>query len=1149
MPIMAQRMRALLCLLLAAPLLSSSSARAQEREVNVALSQFGATARASSVYAAGYEAANALDGRWARRETDKWNSSANATPHWLVVDLGQERVIRRIVIRHEGVLGQGDEYDTRDFQVQRGASADGPWTDLVAPIRGNTANVSEHKLAPVSARYLRLYITQGEQGRNEFARIFEFEVYSRVADLREPLIVLAAPAVYRQGARGIEQKLVAQVYGPGSAVRAPASAEVGGSTVGLGAPDADGRRIGWAPVPAAAGLADATVVVAVPGAAPVTVLRRVSLAPPGQALGSASFPPFFAGGAIHLLSSSHQDIAWMDTPQRCEEQRDRQVITPALDKMRTDPGFRFGMEDALSLVEYLGRHPERRDEVLQRTREHRFEWGATFNQPYEGLESGEFLVRQVYFGRRLVRKLLPGCGARAAWNCDVPGRAAQMPQILAKSGVPYLVISRHAPGIFRWNSPDGSGVTAFSPGHYCDAWGRLQADTPTVAANTAADLSRWTKVYEAESLKPAFGYIVSVDSSGPTDFAALRSQWPTWEGTTQPASGGAPALISSTAEAFLDAATAGKPNLPTITGERPNVWLYIHGPTHHHLVSAMREASVILPAAETFSTALCLMNRSFASYPKTVLDEAWKAAIYPDHGWGGYYGEITDEVFRRKAERARNLGASVVGNAVSALAARVKANRALGVPIVVFNALSWKRTDPVVAGLTFAHGQARGVEMIDRAGTRVPCQIVERTMYADGSLETASVAFVARDVPSMGYATWYARPLKTASKDRWRVVLPVIDTAAYRIELAPGGIRAIRDKARGRELLNTGKFLGGELFTMQSVGNGAGEFSEVQKPTMEEFDKLSNHRPAWRLVEDGPVRVVAEMLHLQEAAGFRHTGVRQRLIVYRDIQRIDLETDLIGWDGTPYREFRLAFPVDAKGARITYEAPMASIEVGKGEIAGSAGERYTQPCAEVRPREVQNWIDASDAAGGVTLSSSVAVCDWVDPTPGPAAYPILQPLLLASRKSCHGLGNYYLQAGDHSYRFSLFSHGGGAENGRRMGVAANSPLIAVTQTGAPARADQPEARSFFGVSASNVVITTVKKAEDEDAIAVRCCEMDGRGAEASITSFVPVVSGRHASMIEDPGEPLQVVDGAARLAVGHHSIETVLLTPRKTVRK
>ncbi len=38
-------------------------------------------------------------------------------------------------------------------------------------------------------------------------------------------------------------------------------------------------------------------------------------------------------------------------------------------------------------------------------------------------------------------------------------------------------------------------------------------------------------------------------------------------------------------------------------------------------------------------------------------------------------------------------------------------------------------------------------------------------------------------------------------------------------------------------------------------------------------------------------------------------------------------------------------------------------------------------------------------------------------------------------------------------------------------------------------------------------------------------------------------------MIEDPGEPLQVVDGAARLAVGHHSIETVLLTPRKTVRK
>jgi alpha-mannosidase len=43
------------------------------------------------------------------------------------------------------------------------------------------------------------------------------------------------------------------------------------------------------------------------------------------------------------------------------------------------------------------------------------------------------------------------------------------------------------------------------------------------------------------------------------------------------------------------------------------------------------------------------------------------------------------------------------------------------------------------------------------------------------------------------------------------------------------------------ELLNTGEILGGDVFTMKSVGNGAGEFSDIQQPEMEGFDKVSNY--------------------------------------------------------------------------------------------------------------------------------------------------------------------------------------------------------------------------------------------------------------------------------------------------------------------
>ena len=76
--------------------------------------------------------------------------------------------------------------------------------------------------------------------------------------------------------------------------------------------------------------------------------------------------------------------------------------------MATNPDYCFVMENMLNLMEYVERHPERKAEILRYTREGRMEWGATFNQPYESLLSGEQLVRQTYFGRRWLQEELPG---------------------------------------------------------------------------------------------------------------------------------------------------------------------------------------------------------------------------------------------------------------------------------------------------------------------------------------------------------------------------------------------------------------------------------------------------------------------------------------------------------------------------------------------------------------------------------------------------------------------------------------------------------------------------------------------------------------------------------------------------------------------
>ena len=113
---------------------------------------------------------------------------------------------------------------------------------------------------------------------------------------------------------------------------------------------------------------------------------------------------YFKDGIVHLITSSHQDIAWMDEPKSCIEQRDTNIITPALELLERNPTYHYSIEQVLMLKEYLERHPGRVDDIIRFTKEGRLEWGATYNQPYEGMYSGESLVRQLFFGQKVVKK-------------------------------------------------------------------------------------------------------------------------------------------------------------------------------------------------------------------------------------------------------------------------------------------------------------------------------------------------------------------------------------------------------------------------------------------------------------------------------------------------------------------------------------------------------------------------------------------------------------------------------------------------------------------------------------------------------------------------------------------------------------------------
>lgn len=847
---------------------------------------------------------------------------------------------------------------------------------------------------------------------------------------------------------------------------------------------------------------------------------------------------YFTGGHLFIINSSHQDIAWMDEPDACIRFRDEHMIAPALVRMSESRDFCFSVEDALSLKEYLERHPEKYDEILKYTKEGRLEWGATYKQPYQSMHDGEALIRQTYFGRKWLKKTLPGCEFTTAWNEDVPGMALQFPQIMSKAGIPYYQFSRHQPGYYKWYSPDGSSILCWTPGQY-ECVGRPVRNAGTEAERTEAFcrmLQDWDEYFRDRNILPGLPFIYSYDFSTPLNYDDYISSW-----NADVADGNSklPYIHYATNKMVMDyVSQSKKTHFDELHGERPNVWLYIHGPAHHKAVSACRDASRVLTAAEKFATFDALQKNSFCGYPSSELEIAWEGVVYPDHGWGGNKGVVTDRLFREKYEKALSLGNKILGDAVSSISDRISYKKDAFKAVTVFNPLSWDRTDPVEFTVSVEGRDTNRLKLVDSDGNELPMQIIPAVGSVNGSDEVLTFTFVAKDVPAMGYKTFYLVESDFCPVFEPVEMTPEYENAFYRIRFGRGGIESLYDKEISKEYIKTGKFNGAELFTMKSVGNGAGEFTDVQQPTMEGFDKLGNYGQSWQCVEAGPVYDMFQLIQ-----PMRDARAALRIKIYRTVKRIDVETDIDGFNGENWREFRLAFPINMDDAKVAYEVPMGVVEVGKDEIEGAAGfskpeQIYSTPCRDVHPREVQDWFSATDGVHGITISSDVAVFDWIDPTDSPVDYPVLQPVLLASRKSCHGQGNYYLQPGNHSYSFSVFTHEGDWTNGYETATQTKQPLCVVVKEPSVSSGQMPDEFAFAELKGKGVIVSTVKKCDDDDSVVMRCYDIQGQDTEIEFSLFRPFTKVMHTNIIEEEPVELKSKSGVLKFGLGHHAIET-----------
>ncbi len=295
------------------------------------------------------------------------------------------------------------------------------------------------------------------------------------------------------------------------------------------------------------------------------------------------------------------------------------------------------------------------------------------------------------------------------------------------------------------------------------------------------------------------------------------------------------------------------------------------------------------------------------------------------------------------------------------------------------------------------------------------------------------------------------------------------------------------------------------------------------------MERTSDRAGAVTVLENGPLRDA-----ITTKSDFSHAVVRQTFYFYRDLDRVDVMIDIENWDGTHGRELRLVFPLSSQRA----DVPFGHVRVGHDEVEGFAG---------LRPREVQSWLHAEGGESVLTFSSSVVAHDWVDPLSS-TDRPVLQAVLLATKRSCHHKGPWYTQEGHHRFSASLSGRPRSVEGRTRFGMERQQPLEVVTvgRGDLPTAPSLPAAHSFLTIEPDNVMVTTLKHSENGDGFIVRCHEVAGTHTEAIMRLATPVRMASRCDVLEGNEEQLWITDHPRHtLTLPLHPFEvaTVKLNP------
>ena len=786
----------------------------------------------------------------------------------------------------------------------------------------------------------------------------------------------------------------------------------------------------------------------------------------------------------HAVGYAHMDMAWLWRWEESIHDVMYNTFSNQLQLMDQNPNYTFAQDQAVVLDSMEHFYPEVFKGLVQHAKTGGFVPATSgWVQMDENVVDGESLVRQFLYGQKYSKQKF-GHYIRMAWQPDVFGHPATMPQIAHKAGIELYIFNRPhdpaRPSILWWKGLDGSRVLGYStPGDY---GGPMDHDRITALGIPSAQQAG------VKNILVLYGAGDHGGGPNPQDVANIA---------TMNASPNEMNIKPTNVAEYIDTLLAEKKDFPVYEKEMNPVFAGCYT-TQVEMKRHNRQAEQLLLNAEKMSeVATFFQYRDYS--PSRDFSEAWKLTLLNqahDLAAGSGIGPIYADAARQYQEIFER-GHRALDFSLESLGLQLETGGE-GVPLVVYNPQSWDRTDLVTAEISGTKLPTRMVAV--RNGESTPVQILKAPAGA-GSRETATVAFVAKSVPQMGLKLYrlVAEPgtaktsvqLKAGTTPR-----PFLENEMLRVEIDPatGNIARLYDKVNK---LETFKGQGNSLTAWEDTAEQARKTSkEYGGPAWDlgltgkkwEVDKAESVK----VTEQGPVRATIRVVRR-----FRDSRFMQDISLVAGSPRVDVSMSVDWYERATL--LKAGFPVAVQSGKVSAEIPYGAIERDQNGEEAVMGK----------------WVDISNGEGGVAILNN-----------GRNGYDAKDNAIHLSVIRGPWAPDPRADEGEHTFGYSIYPHRGGWREGKVVfqALAFNSPLLAMQEPQHASPQEQwagksgglPDSYSFIKTNSDHVVLYALKQMEgfyDTDAIA-RFVETEGREGDVTIELPRKVVA-TETTLLED----------------------------------